>query len=334
MTDRATIPLPGSVRKVLAVAEGEQDAATLAAAAEFAARHDATLSLIACVQPPSDLDRLARSTGVSACRLTGKLVEDCREALFGLARANGLVDPQSIHVTLGKPFLEISRHVAMNGIDLVVKAADRLRVSGRFHFASTDQHLVRKCPCTIWLRIPAAPHPPATILAAVDVDDWDAREPETLAALNRRIVETALRLASGPDAVIHVLHAWDAPGDGLVGLFGSGEDPRIAAQYYLNDVQSAHEASLHRLISPYRALTEQTDGPMILPALGKGAVRSIIADHVDSLGADVLVMGTVARTGMRGILIGNTAEDILNTVDCSVLTVKPEGFRTPLDFNA
>ncbi len=41
-------------------------------------------------------------------------------------------------------------------------------------------------------------------------------------------------------------------------------------------------------------------------------------------------MGTVSRTGVAGLLIGNTAERILRQVDCSVLTVKPDGFITPV----
>lgn len=44
-------------------------------------------------------------------------------------------------------------------------------------------------------------------------------------------------------------------------------------------------------------------------------------------------MGTVCRTGAPGLLIGNTAEKILYEVDCSVLTVKPDGFVTPVRLN-
>jgi len=326
----ATRPL----RKVLAIADGPDDAATLAAAGEFAARHNAALTALSCVEPPTDMDPLARSTRLSADDMIRRLVEVRREALVNLARQTGLIDVQRIHVTTGKPFLEICRYVSANAIELVVKTAECLPSPGAFLFASTDQHLVRKCPCSVWLRLPDAPHPPKTILAAVDVDDWDAREPETLAALNRKIIETALRLAPGPGAVIHVLHAWDAPGEGLVALFSSAQESQVAAQRYVNDVHNAHTASLERLVSPYRVRSKQTGGPTILPRLGKGAVRSVIADQAGSLGAEILVMGTVARTGISGILIGNTAEDILNTVDCSVMTVKPEGFVSPLNFKA
>jgi len=38
----------------------------------------------------------------------------------------------------------------------------------------------------------------------------------------------------------------------------------------------------------------------------------------------------VARTGIPGLVIGNTAERILNGLVCSVLTVKPDGFVTPV----
>jgi len=41
-------------------------------------------------------------------------------------------------------------------------------------------------------------------------------------------------------------------------------------------------------------------------------------------------MGTVARTGIKGLIIGNTAEVILNGIQCSVLAVKPDGFVSPL----
>lgn len=45
---------------------------------------------------------------------------------------------------------------------------------------------------------------------------------------------------------------------------------------------------------------------------------------------DVLVMGTVARTGIPGFIIGNTAEIILQKIDCSLLALKPLGFVSPV----
>jgi len=45
---------------------------------------------------------------------------------------------------------------------------------------------------------------------------------------------------------------------------------------------------------------------------------------------EIIVMGTVSRVGLPGLFIGNTAEEVLRQVDCSVLTVKPDGFVTPV----
>jgi nucleotide-binding universal stress UspA family protein len=41
-------------------------------------------------------------------------------------------------------------------------------------------------------------------------------------------------------------------------------------------------------------------------------------------------MGTVARTGIDGLFMGNTAESIIGQLDCSILTVKPPGFTSPV----
>ena len=56
----------------------------------------------------------------------------------------------------------------------------------------------------------------------------------------------------------------------------------------------------------------------------------MILDHVETDGIDTVVMGTMGRTGIAGLLVGNTAESILKRVACSVLTVKPEGFVPPV----
>jgi len=41
-------------------------------------------------------------------------------------------------------------------------------------------------------------------------------------------------------------------------------------------------------------------------------------------------MGTVGRSGIKGVLLGNTAERILDRCDCSILTVKPDDFVSPI----
>jgi nucleotide-binding universal stress UspA family protein len=44
-------------------------------------------------------------------------------------------------------------------------------------------------------------------------------------------------------------------------------------------------------------------------------------------------MGTVVRTGIPGLLIGNTAETVFHHVRCSVLAVKPDSFVSPVSLD-
>jgi len=45
---------------------------------------------------------------------------------------------------------------------------------------------------------------------------------------------------------------------------------------------------------------------------------------------DVLVMGTLGRTGISGFIIGNTAENVVQKLECSLLALKPGGFVSPV----
>jgi nucleotide-binding universal stress UspA family protein len=64
--------------------------------------------------------------------------------------------------------------------------------------------------------------------------------------------------------------------------------------------------------------------------LRKGSPEELIPRFVVSEGIDLVVMGTVARTGIAGLVIGNTAERLLQRLPCSVFTIEPAGFRTPV----
>ena len=62
----------------------------------------------------------------------------------------------------------------------------------------------------------------------------------------------------------------------------------------------------------------------------EGDAEILIPGLAKSKRIELIVMGTVCRTGIEGFFIGNTAEKVLQQVDCSVLTVKPDGFVTPV----
>ena len=72
-------------------------------------------------------------------------------------------------------------------------------------------------------------------------------------------------------------------------------------------------------------------GPTVIAYSGDPiAASKVAADFAKTHDIDLIVMGTIARTGIPGLFIGNTAESILQRVDCSVLAVKPDGFVSPV----
>jgi nucleotide-binding universal stress UspA family protein len=94
-----------------------------------------------------------------------------------------------------------------------------------------------------------------------------------------------------------------------------------------NEVSRAkanHEQALQRLIED-----SGISGEMVIHHL-HGKPDDKIPECVDETEIDVLVMGTLARTGISGFVIGNTAENILQSINCSLVAMKPEGFVSPI----
>lgn len=62
----------------------------------------------------------------------------------------------------------------------------------------------------------------------------------------------------------------------------------------------------------------------------EGKMDRVIEKTFESLQIDVLVVGTTGRSGISGLLIGNTVEKLLSQVQCSVVAVKPDGYESPI----
>lgn len=248
-----------------------------------------------------------------------------------------LVDPYRRRIPIktkvrsGTGFLEIVRQVLHQGHDLVIKVPEKLAWLDRL-FGSDDMNLLRECPCPVWLVKPQGEKSYRRILAAVDVDDaYPPAELDTRHALNQQIIEMAVSLALSDFAELHIVHAWQAIGESAMrGAFMHTAEAEIVA--YLERVKHRRETSLNELMCGMTGTLGQNAAEYLNPQthLVKGWARKEIPALAKQLKADVLVMGTVARTGVPGFIMGNTAEMILNQIDCSVLAIKPPGFETPV----
>jgi len=285
-------------------------------ATELARRNGARLTLVAVVEelPPWSA-LLAR--GRSRVDLQQALIDQRRSDLERLAAELGEGLEVRVEVLVGTGFVEVVRLVLRDGHDLVIRRAEG---KGATPFGSTDLHLVRKCPVPVWIDQPGGRTRYRRVLAAVDPrPDEPTRE-----GLDRAVLELAGGLASSYGAELHVLHAWTLPGEAaLNGPFMNVPPEEVAA---------LGKAERRRRDRELQALLQRH-----LPAahdyrvhLLKGPASRVIPEFVRRHRMDMVVMGTVGRTGLPGFIIGNTAENVINHVSCSLLAVKPAGFVSPI----
>ena len=318
-------------KNILCVVNTEMnDASALEHAVKLAANNNAQLTVVEVIDEiPPDTTLLERT--LSAIDLKAKMIAAHQNRLQQLVSPWSRKIEMKLKVLTGILFLEVIHEVLRNGHDLVFKAAESGILLDRV-FGSDDMHLLRKCPCPVWLVKPESPKTYNKILAAVDVDDsYPSKELNTRLLLNQQILEMAGSLALSESAELHIVHAWVAIGESFMrGGFAARPEEEIAT--YVEEVRQKHSQNLNVLLSEVIDRLGQDAVESLKPEkhLLKGYPRKNVPELAEKIKVDLVVMGTVARTGLSGFFIGNTAEAILNQLDCSVLAIKPPGFVTPV----
>jgi nucleotide-binding universal stress UspA family protein len=299
-------------------------------AVTLAENNQARLTVVAVAEPVS-LGMGMPDGGPISADLQAAIVSDCAQRLkLSVGQYLPRVELNT-KVLVGIQFMEVVLEVLRNGHDLVVKAAEPLDWVDRL-LGSEDMHLLRKCPCPVWLLERSAAKKYRRILAAVDVDDaFPEPELKSRHLLNRQIVELAASMAISDSAELHIVHAWEAIGESAMrGLIMRTPEEKLRA--YVDQIRRQRESKLAKLMTRVTGHLGQNALDYLKPEVHmvKGWKRKVIPALAKEIEADLIVMGTVARTGVPGFIMGNTAESILHQIDCSVLAIKPNGFVTPI----
>lgn len=243
-----------------------------------------------------------------------------KQAQEKLDKAAEFLRKHKIHVetavVTGHDFIEIIRDVLINEQQFVIKNAEIVenKLSG------TDLHLLRKCPSPVWLIRPGRPFKLDRILIALDPEqDKKDDSPD----FNVKILELGITFSKWFDAEIKVLCCWD--------LYG---ESTLRSSPFLN-ISSEQIAKIIKRQQSYiedymNEFLDQHPSDRITKVIRKGDPKKIIPDFVNEFNIDTVVMGTVGRTGIPGFLIGNTAEEIVQKIHSSIITTKPDGFKTPV----
>jgi universal stress protein E len=139
-----------------------------------------------------------------------------------------------------------------------------------------------------------------------------------------RVLDLATSLARIEGSHLSGVHAWSLPGESL---YRSGRTgiPISEVEAMIAEVEEESRKRVDELLGRY-ALDDIRHDTHVL----KGEAGDRILELVRESKVDLLVMGTVCRTGVPGFFVGNTAEKVLQHLDCSLLAVKPRGFVTPV----
>ncbi len=200
---------------------------------------------------------------------------------------------------------------------LLVVARHRNRAIDIALLRHKDWRLLSRIPCTLLSVARESYRDPPMIVAAVDPFHGHDKPAE----LDHRLIETSMDWARSLDGEVHLMHAVSDLA-ALPVLAGPGgmawpvADPELQ-----KGLEQSHFSALQKLADEHGL-----DDARIHQTVG--ADHSRIIEFLKSMDPDIVTMGAVSRGRVRSALIGNTAEAVIQHVNCDLLLVKPMDFET------
>lgn len=173
-----------------------------------------------------------------------------------------------------------------------------------------DWKLLRYCPSPVLLVKTSTPWADKVVLAAIDVGNSDSEHQ----ALHNTIIDHGFDIARLAKAQLHVISAHPSP-------MLSAADPTF-------QLKETIEARYREQCKAFQAEFDVDDAHLHIE---EGPADVLIPHAAHALQAAVTIIGTVARTGISGALIGNTAEVVLDAVEGDVLVLKPQELMDHLE---
>ena len=212
----------------------------------------------------------------------------------------------------------LTRYAIRHENDLLIKEAEPTESEG---FKALDMTLLRKCPSAVWLARPIS-HPRDKIRVMVAVDPLG--EGENARDLSIRLLQAARAVADSCSGTLDIVSFWEYAYENYL---RHSSWVSVSTEDIVDTVQSAqadHYWELNELIKASGIQGEQRIHHL------RGDAAELLAPFAKEKGVDIMVMGTIARTGIAGFFIGNTAENVFEKLSCSLLTLKPHGYLSPI----
>jgi universal stress protein E len=234
---------------------------------------------------------------------------------------NGIIDELKTSINIecqvvwhNRPFEAIIEQVIEHNYDIVIKGTHQHDKLKSVVFTPTDWHILRKCPCPVLLVKEHEWPENGNIIAALNVGS----DEEEHHSLNVKITEEAKQLASLIQGNVHLVNSF--PGTPVNIAI---EIPEFNSAEYNNTMLKHHQQAM---ISH----AEQFNINVVNTHVEEGLPETVIEQVAEQVDAELVILGTVGRTGISAALIGNTAEHVIDQLNCDVLALKPDGYVSPL----
>lgn len=188
--------------------------------------------------------------------------------------------------------------------DLIVKPLTRSAHLADFLHAPVDWQLMRAAPCPVLFTRTKQWQKPVRVLAALDVMD------KAHSALNQRILEQGSLLAAILGGEFHVATAYPAVA------------PYVTQYQVAPDFSSIKVQLREERFSALTRLLGDLDIEAAAVHVEEGRPRDVIRALASQLQIGLTVIGTAGRTGLKKLLIGNTAEQVVGDLATDLLTVR------------
>jgi universal stress protein E len=286
-------------------------------AVHIAKQLGASVELFHAISSPVFLD-LEPLTGHTVAEIKREALALRTARLEKLAKqARKLGVPATSTVTWDYPPHEaIVRRAHQARADLIIAECHEGRRLKPWLVHLTDWELLRLSPLPVLLLKNTRRWRQPAILAAVDPSHAHAKP----ARLDSAILAQALSLKHSLRGSLDLMHAEFPMGFGVA--YG---DPAIDA----STLAAVYEQQKDRSHKQFKAFADKAQIPRASRHLLDSDPAFAIPHLARKIGADLVVMGAVSRSGLKRVFIGNTAERVLDELPCDVLVVKAAKVAVP-----
>ena len=190
--------------------------------------------------------------------------------------------------------------------DLVIKGTHEHHLVDRI-FTHTDWNMIRHCPAPVMLVKQPDAWKHNRVLASIDATTMDPRHQ----VINDNILAFAEHLSDHFETDLHLVNAYPDVDVAFAMV------PEInAPDEVQKHISTQHHDACSHIANKYKVQENHVH-------IMEGDTTEVVPEIVEAIQADLLVVGTVGRDGLSGVIVGNTSEELVDKINCDVVVLKP-----------